>query len=72
MPNERFKINVNGKDVVLPNITSEEATNTIFNSAELKALNKEERLSYIQNIFALNELIVSQLDNIVASKQPYA
>ena len=70
LPNERFKINVNGKDVVLPNITSEEATNTIFNSAELKALNKEERLSYIQNIFALNELIVSQLDNIVASKQP--
>ena len=70
LPNERFKINVNGKDIVLPNITSEEATNTIFNSAELKALNKEERLSYIQNIFALNELIVSQLDNRVASKQP--
>ena len=70
LPNERFKINVNGKDIVLPNITSEEATNTIFNSAELKALNKEERLSYIQNIFALNELIVSQLDNKVASKQP--
>ena len=70
LPNERFKINVNGKDVVLPNITNEEATNTIFYSAELKALNKEERLSYIQNIFALNELIVSQLDNKVASKQP--
>lgn len=70
LPNARFKINVNGKDIVLPNITSEEATNTIFNSAELKGLNKEERLSYIQNIFALNELIVSQLDNKVASKQP--